>query len=79
MLYMSLFNSACKAKGLDQKQTQEAVELARKAIQEKIIKQSEPSHQSLLEKIPQIVDLLASDQDEALRVLKEWTPKGPPN
>lgn len=78
-LYVSLFNSACGAQGLDQKQTQEAIGLARKAIGEKIRKQNEQDYQNFLEKLPQIVDLLASDQDEAFRVLKEWIPKGPPN
>jgi len=79
MLYNNLFTAACQTKGLDEKQIQDAVNRARVAMAEKIKAASQTNYQSLLEKLPQIVDLLASDQDAALQLLKEWNPKGLPN
>lgn len=79
MLYQMLFAAACKTKGLTEEEAQKAVDRGRTATAEKIKTACQADYQSLLEKLPQIVDLLASDQDAALRLLKEWTPKGPPN
>lgn len=79
LLYEMLFSAACKAKGLDEKQTQDAVTRGRSASARRIKEVCQAGYQSLLAKLPQIVDLLASDQDAALRLLKEWTPKGPLN
>jgi hypothetical protein len=79
MLYQMLFSAACKAKGLNEGETQKAADRVRSTNAARIKEASQESYQSLLAKIPRIVDLLASDQDAALRLLNEWTPKGPPN
>jgi hypothetical protein len=79
MLYQTLFAAACKAKGLDETQTQKAVTRAREEMAPKISAESREQYLDLLAKLPQIVDMLDSDRDEAFRLLKEWTPKGPPN
>jgi hypothetical protein len=79
MLRQMLFAAACKTKGLDEKQIEDAVDRARVAMAEKINAACQADYQNLLEKLPQIIDLLASDQDAALRFLKEWTPKGSPS
>jgi hypothetical protein len=79
MLYQTLFTAACKAKGLDELQTQKAVERGRETMTPKISEASRERYLDLQAKLPQIVDMLASRQDEAFRLLKEWTPKGLPN
>jgi hypothetical protein len=79
MLYQSLFATACKTAGLNEDETKKATERGRAAIYPKIKLACREAHQDLLAKLPQIVELLASRQDEALRVLKEWIPKGPPH
>jgi hypothetical protein len=79
MLHQMLFTAACHAKGLNKGEIENAIHLARQRSMERINAACRPDHQSLLEKLPQIVDLLASHQDEALRVLKEFVPKGKPN
>ena len=79
MLYQTLFAAACKTSGLDETQTQKAVERGREAMTPKINVACREQYLSLLAKLPQIVELLDSNRDEAFRLLKEWTPKGPPN
>src|SRR5262249_52299876 len=72
MLYQMLFTADCKAKGLNEDEIHEAVEAGRNVSAEKIREASEPSYKDLLAKIPQIVDLLDSNPDEAFRLLKDW-------
>jgi hypothetical protein len=79
MLYQTLFAAACKTAGLNQSETQIAVERGREQMAPKISAACRGQYLDLLAKLPRIVELLASDQDAALRFLKEWTPKGPPN
>src|ERR1022692_5349795 len=79
MLYQTLVAAACKTSGLDETQTQKAVERGREAMTPKINVACREQYLSLLAKLPQIVELLDSNRDEAFRLLKEWTPKGPPN
>lgn len=76
--YRTLFLAACKAKGLNETEIRALEERARGERMAKIAAQRRSDHQSLLEKVPRIVELLASDQAAALRLLQEWTPKGPP-
>lgn len=79
MLYQMLFTSACKARGLNEAQTQKAVEQGRDLLSPKIGDTCRKDYLALLGKLPQIVDMLDSRKDEAFRLLKEWTPKGPVN
>jgi hypothetical protein len=79
MLYQTLFAAACKAKGFNETETEDIVAKARPTMMPRINAASRESYQALLAKLPQIVDMLASDQGEALRLLKEWIPKGPLN
>ncbi len=79
MLYQMLFSAACKAKGLNEEETQKAADRVRSTNAARIREASQESYQSLLAKLPRIVDLLALDQDAALRLLKEWKPTGLPN
>jgi hypothetical protein len=79
MLYQLLFTAACKAKGLDENQTQKAVEQGRQMMAPKISDTCRKDYLALLGKLPLIVDMLDSQKDEAFRLLKEWTPKGLPN
>jgi hypothetical protein len=74
--YRGLFIASCKAKGLDDEQTQKIIDAAREKFSPMIDDAHRSSYLGLLERLPQLVDLLASDQDEALRFLKEWIPKG---
>jgi hypothetical protein len=79
MLYQSLLSGACKVKGLSEAGIEEVVKIGRERLYPAIAEASREAHQSLLEKLPQIVDLLEADQGGALRLLKEWNPKGLPN
>ncbi len=79
MLYQTLFAAACKTAKLNEAETQKAVERGREVMAPKINAACREGHQGLLAKLPQIVELLDSDRDEAFRLLKEWTPKGLPN
>jgi hypothetical protein len=79
MLYQLLFAAASRTKGLDERETVNAVERARLETMERIKTSSQVSYQDLRAKLPQLVDLLASHQYEALKFLKEWIPKGPVN
>ncbi len=79
MLYQTLFAAACKTNGLNEAQTQKAVERGREAMTLKISSSCREQYLALLAKLPQIVELLDSNRDEAFRLLKEWTPKGPIN
>jgi hypothetical protein len=79
MLYQLLFSSACKTRGLNESQTQKAVEQGRELLAPKISDTCRKDYLALLGKLPQLVDMLDSRKDEAFRLLKEWTPKGPPN
>ena len=78
-LYQMLFTAACKAKGLTDEETKQAADRGRIAVAEKIDEACTKDYRTLLDKLPQIVDLLDSDQDAALRYLKEWNPKGTPH
>lgn len=79
MLYQLLFTAACKAKGLTEDEMQKAVARGRMESAEKIDWAAQTIHQSLRGKLPQLVDLLASDEDAALRFLEEWDSEGQPN
>ncbi len=79
MLYQLLFYGACRTKGLTDEETQKLVERGRTQSIERIRAKCHPEHQDLLAKLPQIIDLLASDQDAASKLLREWIPKGRPN
>jgi hypothetical protein len=79
MLYQTLFKAACKTSGLDETETQKALERGREAMTPKINAACREHYLTLLAKLPQIVDILDSNQEEAFRLLKEWTPKGQPN
>jgi hypothetical protein len=78
-LYQLLFTAACKAKGLTDGEIQAAVDRGRIESADRIKTTFQAGHQSLLARLPQLVDLLASDQDAALKLLRESTPKGLPN
>jgi hypothetical protein len=79
MLYQTLFTAACKTSGYDEAKTQAAVDLGREAMTPKISAACREHYLNLLAKLPQIVDMLGSNRDEAFRLLKEWIPEGPPN
>ena len=76
MLHQMLFAAACKIKGLTDEEIEKAVDRGRVALTEQIQAASQADYQSLREILPRLVELLVSDQDAALRLLKEWTPKG---
>jgi len=79
MLYQTLFSASCTAKGLNDQQIQATIDTGRKAMSEKISESCRANYQNLLSKLPRLVELLSSDQDAALRFLKEWKPTGFPN
>ena len=79
MLYQMLFSRVCQTSGLDETKTQKAVEQGRELLGPKINAACREGYLAQQAKIPLIVDLLESQKDEAFRLLKEWTPKGPPN
>jgi hypothetical protein len=79
MLYQTLFTAACKTSHLDEPQIQQAVERGRAAMTPNITAACREQYLDLVAKLPQIVELLDSNRDAAFRLLKEWTPKGPPN
>jgi hypothetical protein len=79
LLYQSLFAAFCKAKGLDENQIQKAVESGREVMSPRMSASCREQYLSLLANLPLLVDMLESNQDEAFRQLKEWTPKGKPN
>jgi hypothetical protein len=75
-LYQGLFFMACKANGMNDDEIQKTLGAGRESLSHKIDEACRDTHRDLLGRLPRIVDLLASDQDAALRSLKEWTPKG---
>ena len=77
LFYETLFRTACKTQKLSDSQTDALVARGREASMAKIREVCQPGYQGLLGKLPSIVDLLDSNRDEAFRMLKEWTPKGP--
>ncbi|MGA2100458.1 MAG: hypothetical protein ABSG34_05100 [Candidatus Sulfotelmatobacter sp.] len=77
MLYQILFQAACKTSALGEDGMKELVDRGRKASAQKIKESSQASYRDLLAKVPQIVDLLDTNRDEAMRILREWKPKGP--
>jgi hypothetical protein len=79
MLYQIMFQTACKTQHLTDQEIEHLVNQARKASADRIRAATESGLKDLLGKLPQIVDLLNSDRDAALRLLREWKPKGPPN
>ena len=78
-LFQTLFNAACKAKGMNDEEIQKVIAKGRESLSPKIDEAHRANYLSLVDAIPQIVDLLEKNQDEALRYLREWTPKGLPN
>lgn len=78
-LYQVIVQTFCQQHHLDSQQRQELVDRARAKVGPEIKVKYRASHQDLLGKIPQIVDLLNSNQDEALAILKAWKPQGPVN
>ena len=68
-----------QGRGLSPEQVREIVEAMRAKTWPKIIADREPSHKVLLEKVPKLVDMLQSSQDEFLKLLREWNPQGPVN
>ena len=79
ILHQTLFAAACKANGLDEIQTQKAVERGREAMSQRISDARREEYLSLVAKLPQLVDMLELNRDEAFQFLKEWTPKGKPH
>jgi len=79
MLYQLVYLTYCKTKGLEPEQAEELVNQTRKLASPKLRETTEAGYRSLVGKLPQIVDLLDSNRDAALRLLQEWKPKGPPN
>jgi hypothetical protein len=79
MLYQILFQAACLSKNLNANEMKEVVDRGRVASAEKVREASQASYRDLVAKVPQIVDLLDSNREEAMRILREWKPKGPPN
>jgi hypothetical protein len=79
MLFQLLFYSACKSRGLTPEEGHQLADRGRIESEERIRQSSQADHQDLRAKLPQLIDLLASDQDAALQLLRKWTPKGRPN
>ena len=72
MLYQLLFLSACKSKGLKEDEIQKDIARARIERLGEIDMVSQAAFQSLRGKLPQLVDLLSSDEDAAVRFLEKW-------
>src|SRR5271170_3451049 len=64
MFYQITYLTYCKTKGLELTQAQELVSQTRKLASQKVKEMTEGDYRSLLGKLPQIVDLLGSNQDE---------------
>jgi hypothetical protein len=80
IIYQLAFLTYCKTKGVEPAEAEELVNQARNIASPKIDELTLKDHRSLLEKLPQIVDLLASNRGEdPTTFLREWKPKGPPN
>jgi hypothetical protein len=77
--YQMLFATAWKEQGRSDESRHEAVDRARAVAEEKIRAHYEAGFRDLVAKLPQIVDMLAQDQDAALRFLKEHVSKWGPN
>ena len=79
MLYQTLFAAACKTSGLDETQTRKAVERGREAMTPRISAACREQYLDLLTKLPQLVELLDSNRDEAFPTSERMDSKGPPN
>lgn len=79
MLHQMLFAGACREKGLNEAQIALAVDSSRKVLSAKIAEGCQASYQTLLGTLPQLVDILGSDQEEALRLLQERLSKRRPH
>src|SRR5690349_10223351 len=79
LLYQLIFQTFCEREGLNDEMRQQIVDRARELSATRIAGVAEAAHKELLAKVPQIIELLDSNQDEALRLLKEWKPTGAPN
>jgi hypothetical protein len=79
VLYQVIVRMLCREHGVGPERMQEIVDKIRASIESEIKTKYGVSHRDLLAKVPKLVDLLNSNQDEFARILKEWTPKGPPN
>jgi hypothetical protein len=78
-LYRMIVQMLCQDKGLRPDAIQELVDKARVKIGPAIQQKYEASHQDLLGKLPRIVELLNSNQDDFLGLLHAWKPQGPVN
>jgi hypothetical protein len=76
LFYETLLRNVCKTQKLSDSEIDSLVARARETSMAKIREVCQSGYQVLLGKVPQIVDLLDSNRDEAFRLLKEWTPKG---
>jgi hypothetical protein len=79
ILYQLLFHGLCQKEGLTTEQIQQLLDRTREVSAPRIAEMTKAAHQDLLAKAPRIVELLDANRDEFLRLLKEWTPQGPPN
>jgi hypothetical protein len=77
MVHQLIFEGMCRTQNLNAEQRSRLLEGARTVTAQKIAELSSERYESILPKLPQIVDLLDTNRDEALRVLREWKPKGP--
>jgi hypothetical protein len=78
-LYQMIVQLLWREKGFPPDMVQDLVDKSRAKMWPEIHKKYQASHQSLLDKIPKLVDLLNSNQDEFLKFLREWKPQGPVN
>lgn len=79
MLYQLIFETFCEREGLNDAMRQQIIDRARELSAARIGAATQAAQQELLAKAEEIVALLDSDRDEALRLLNGWKPTGPPN
>lgn len=79
VLYQMIVQLLWREKGFPSDMVQELVDKSRAKMGPEIRKKYQASHQSLLDKIPKLVDLLGSNQGEFLELLRNWKPQGPIN
>ena len=80
MLYQLVYLTYCKTHGLTPQQAEELVKQTRPLASATLREKTAKDYRNLVEKLPQIVDLLGSSQaEDPTKFLREWKPKGPPN
>jgi len=75
-LYQVIVVTLCQQRGLD---PANIVEVARANGMQVIQEKYKANYQDLLGKLPRIVELLNSNQDATLAMLRKWRPRGPIN